>query len=132
LAFEGVDTARLLHSAMRVAVTNHTIIANNVTNADTPGYNPTRLDFEATLKDVLRGSKRSVSLRKTHPKHLGGHPRMSATFERKAVLSKNDFNKVDLEHEMDQLNRNSGNYDLYGALLTKRFSQAREMLQRLR
>ena len=104
--FEGVDTARLLHGAMRVAVTNHTIIANNITNADTPGYN--------------------------HPKHLEGRPRMSATFERKAVLSKNDFNKVDLEHEMDQLNRNSGNYDVYGALLTKRFTQAREMLQRLR
>ncbi len=129
--FEGVDTARLLHGAMRVAVTNHTIIANNVTNADTPGYNPTSLDFKATLKDVI-GGKRSVSLRKTHPKHLQGRPRMSATFERKAVLSKNDFNKVDLEHEMDQLNRNSGNYDVYGALLTKRFAQAREMLQRLR
>ena len=129
--FEGVDTARLLHGAMRVAVTNHTIIANNITNADTPGYNPTSLDFKATLKDVI-GGKRSVSLRKTHPKHLEGRPRMSATFERKAVLSKNDFNKVDLEHEMDQLNRNSGNYDVYGALLTKRFTQAREMLQRLR
>jgi flagellar basal-body rod protein FlgB len=129
--FEGVETARLLHGAMRVAATNHTIIANNIANADTPGFNPTQLDFKATLKDVIRG-KRSVSLRKTHPKHLGGRPRMAATYEQKAVLSKNDFNKVDLEHEMDQLNRNSGKYDLYGALLTKRFSQAREMLQRLR
>lgn len=131
MAFEGVDTARLLHGAMRVAVTNHTIIANNVANADTPGYSPTRLDFQATLKDVIHGH-RSVSLRKTHPKHLEGRPRMAGRFERKALLSKNDFNKVDLENEMDQLNRNSGNYDLYGALLSKRFAQVRGMLQRLR
>jgi flagellar basal-body rod protein FlgB len=131
LAFDGVDTARLLHSAMRVAVTNHTVIANNIANADTPGFNPTKLDFEATLKGVLEG-RRSVSLRKTHHKHLEGRPRMDARFDRKVVQSKNDFNKVELEHEMDQLNRNSGKYDLYGALLTKRFTQAREMLQRLR
>lgn len=131
MAFEGVDTARLLHAAMRVSVTNHTVIANNVANADTPGYNPTKLDFQATLKDAIRGG-RSVSLRKTHPKHLEGRPRLEGKFERKAILSKNDFNKVDLEEEMDQLNRNSGNYDLYGALLAKRFAQAREMFQRLR
>ncbi len=129
--FEGVDTARLLHGAMKVSVTNHTIIANNIANADTPGFNPTQLDFKATLQDVIQG-KRSVALRKTHPLHLEGRPRIGAKFERKAVLSKNDFNKVDLEHEMNALNKNSGNYDLYGALLTKRFSQARNMLQQLR
>lgn len=131
MAFEGVDTARLLHGAMKVAVTNHTILANNIANADTPGFNPTRLDFQATLKGVIEG-KRSVSLRKTHPLHLDGKPRIDGKFERKAVLSKNDFNKVELEHEIDQLNRNSGKYDVYGALLSKRFAQAREMLQRLR
>ena len=118
-------------SAMQAQATRMRHVSENISNADTPGYNPTTLDFKATLEDVL-GDKRSVSLRKTHPKHLSGRPRMRGVFERKAVLSKNDFNKVDLEQEMDQLNRNSGNYDLYGALLAKRFSQAREMLQRLR
>lgn len=128
--FAGVDTGRLLIQAMRVAEANHRILANNIANVDTPHFNPTHMDFQKTLRAVLEGRGR-VSLRKTHPRHLS----LSADrpqFERLAILSKNDYNKVDLDEEMARLSKNTGRYTTYGSLLVKRFDQLKNMLTNLR
>lgn len=129
-AFAGVDTSRLLVQAMQVAETNHRIIANNIANVDTPNFNPTHLDFKKTLQTVLDGRGR-VSLRKTQPQHFDmGLDRPQ--FERLALLSKNDYNKVDLDEEMAQLAQNTGRYTIYSSLLAKRFDQLKNMLTALR
>ena len=47
-------------------------------------------------------------------------------------MSKNDYNKVDLEEEMARLSQNTGKYTLYASLLTKRFSQIKDMLAAVR
>lgn len=129
-SFAGVDAPRLLHTAMRVAATNHRIIANNIANADTPNYNAVRMDFQGTLRAALEGRDR-VSLRKTQDRHLDS-VRYSAKFDNLAVSSKNDYNKVDLEEEMARLSSNTQDYTTYGSLLVKYFQQVKNMLQTLR
>lgn len=128
--FGGIEVTRVLHNAMRVAATNHRIIANNVANADTPNYNAVRMDFQATLRAALEGRDR-VSLRKTQARHLDS-VRYLAEFDNLAISSKNDYNKVDLEEEMARLSANTSDYTTYGSLLVKYFQQTKNMLNTLR
>jgi flagellar basal-body rod protein FlgB len=130
VSFEGVDAIRLLQSAMKVAEYNQRLIANNIANADTPNYNPVRLDFQAALRASLEGRDR-VSLRKTQAGHLDmtlQGPRLESL----ASLSKNDYNKVDLDQELLALSENTGNYTTYGSLLVKKFQGIKNMLSSIR
>lgn len=130
MAFAGVDTVTLLTEGMKVAVRNQALIANNIANADTPKYNPTRLDFQASLRDALGGRGR-VELRTTQARHLEAAREMPR-FERLALSSKNDYNKVDLEQEMADLAENTGRYTTYSSLLAKHFREVKDMLSTLR
>ena len=79
---------------MPLAEDNHRIIANNIANLDTPGYNPVEMDFQPTLRDAIGGPGR-ISLRWTRPQHLDA----SQFGLRHASLvhsAKNDYNKVDI------------------------------------
>ncbi|MBN2310062.1 MAG: flagellar basal body rod protein FlgB [Candidatus Hydrogenedentes bacterium] len=129
-AFAGVDTSLVLTQAMKVAELNHTLIANNISNADTPNYNPVSLDFQGTLRAALEGRDR-IALRRTDPRHLEG-VRQFPEFEGLAILSKNDYNKVDLDHEMTRLSENTGRHTTYGSLLVKRFQAIKDMLSTVR
>lgn len=130
VTFPGIDTGDLLVKAMRTAEVNHRVLANNIANVDTPGYSPKRLDFQKTLRSLVE-ERGNVSLRKTLPRHLdAGEDRPE--FERLAILSKNDYNKVDLDEEMALLSENTGKYTTYGSLLVKRFEQMKNMLTNLR
>lgn len=130
MPFEGVDTSLVLQAAMKTAVLNHSLIANNVANVDTPNYNPVSLDFQKTLRAELEGRAR-FGLRRTDPRHLEGG-RSLARFSKGAVLSKNDYNKVDLDAEMAKLSDNTSKYVVYSSLLTKRFRLMKDVLTTLR
>lgn len=128
--FAGVDATRLLVEAMKVARENHRILANNIANAETPHYNPVELDFQATLKAAIEGRGR-VSLRRTQPRHIDLRLERPK-FEGLAFLSKNDYNKVDIEDQMAKLDRNTGRYTIYGSLVVKHFDEVKNMLSMLR
>jgi len=129
-AFRGVDTVQLLQQAMRVASLNHRLIAQNIANADTPHYNPTVLDFQATLRAAVEGRDR-FSLRKSQARHLDA-TRHHVRFGPLAILAKNDYNKVDLDQEMANLGENTDRYTIYGSLLAKHFQRVKNMLSTIR
>lgn len=126
----GVDTSRLLVTAMKVAAANQKYIANNIANVDTPNYSPVELDFQAALRSAIEG-RGSLSLRRTHPQHFE-KTAQGPEFERLAFLSKNDYNKVDLDDQMAKLAENTGRYNVYGSLLVKQFEEVKNMLNALR
>lgn len=128
--FAGVNTTTLLIRGMQLAQNNHRIIANNIANADTPGYNPVRLDFEATLREAIGGRGR-ISLRKTRPQHLNSE-RFRPETERLVFSSKNDYNKVDIEEEISNLSENTGRYNVYASIVAKQFDIAKTMLTNAR
>jgi flagellar basal-body rod protein FlgB len=111
---------------MKVAQQNHRIIANNIANADTPGYNPVSMDFQATLRDAVAG-RGTIALRRTDPRHLDAS-RYQLDLGRLVKSSKNDYNKVDIEEETAKLAQNRGRYTQYAAILTKQFSMVKNML----
>lgn len=127
--FAGVDTSTLLAQAMKVREQNHRFLANNIANVDTPHYNPVELDFQKTLHSLVEG-RGGVALRTTRPRHFD-HETQRLDFERLAFLSKNDYNKVDLDDQMTKLSQNTGEYTTYARLLSKRFEMTKSMLQSL-
>jgi len=128
-AFSGISTSRVLLEAMKVSERNHTHIANNIANADTPGFTPVAVDFDKSLRTALSG-QREIALRTSRPRHLNA-TRRPTEFERLALLSKNDYNKVDLDVEMSRLSENTGRYNMYAALLSKRFQVSQNILNAL-
>lgn len=128
--FAGMDTSRVLVEAMKVAKLNHVYLANNIANVDTPHYNPRELDFQATLRAALEG-RGGIDLRTSRPRHLDFRENRPQ-FERLAFLSKNDYNKVDLDDQMVKLSENTGRYTTYASLLSKRFEMLKSMLNDLK
>ena len=45
-------TAQAVKLALDVAVLRHQVIANNIANADTPGFTPKRVSFEEQLRGI--------------------------------------------------------------------------------
>ena len=129
-AFAGVNTTELLVAGMRLAQDNHRIIANNIANVDTPRYNPVEMDFQSTLRNAVEGRGR-ISLRRTRPQHLDAS-RFSIRHTSLVQISKNDYNKVDIEREIANLAENRGRYNVYGSILVKQFAMVKSMLSNLR
>lgn len=124
--FAGVNTSRLLVTGMKLAQENHRIIANNIANADTPGYNPVRMDFQRSLRDAIEGRGR-IALRRTRPEHLDAS-RSNLSQANLVRTAKNDYNKVDIEEEIANLAENRERYTTYGSILVKQFSMVKNML----
>ena len=62
----GIHEQALLIQSKRTAV-----LANNIANADTPGYKAKDIDFAQMLNDAARGLKStSAGITKTHPQHF--------------------------------------------------------------
>ena len=124
--FAGVDVSRLLMEGMKLAERSSTHIAANIANVDTPHYNPVHMDFQKTLRAAVEG-RGGIALRTSRPRHLDFRQDRQH-FEGLAFLSKNDYNKVDLDGEMAKLGQNTGRYTMYASLLSKRFDVVKNML----
>ena len=127
--YAGIDTNTLLVQAMKVREQNHRFLANNIANVDTPHYNPVELDFQKTLQSMVEG-RGGIALRTTRPRHFD-HSTYTTEFDRLAFLSKNDYNKVDIDDQMSKLAQNTGEYTTYARLLNKKFEMTKSMLSSL-
>ncbi len=88
------------------------------------------MDFQKTLQAALEG-RGGFALRTTRPRHLS-YTEHRPQFEGLAFLSKNDYNKVDLDDQLAKLSQNTSRYGTYANLLNKRFGQLKDMLNALR
>ncbi|MCP4764635.1 MAG: flagellar basal body rod protein FlgB, partial [archaeon] len=62
-------TSKMIENALNISAKRHNLIAGNIANMDTIGYNPQDLDFKRTLKNAM-GDKEPDPLDMTHHKHL--------------------------------------------------------------
>ncbi len=95
------------------------VIAQNVANADTPGYKAQDLD-KFTFKDALRAAT-SVAVARTHPQHLKGTiPEQSRFVVRKIKTSEEspDGNNVVLEEQMQKISDAKGAYSTAVTLMS--------------
>ncbi len=108
-------TYETVERSLDIAKRRHGIIASNVANMNTPGYNARDLDFDKALGDALE--KRSIGVSRTHPLHLGA--RMGTVDYGGAVT---EHSGVDIDKEMSRLAENNLRYQTGVELLLRKFT----------
>ncbi len=119
----------LLSARQRWLGARFNLLAQNVANADTPGYAARDLDkasFERLLARRLAGTGPEV-LQRTDPRHLGGAP-LRITAEARVIRSEDvapDGNAVTLAEQVEKLAATERDY----ALATSLFRKFRAMFE---
>ncbi len=107
-----------LASALDYSHFRHELIANNLANAETPGYKREDVTFE----DLLRSEKQQRNLLQTHDSHLPGEVRKGQLIahEVQGTRTRLDGSNVDIEVEMAKLAANGLYYQSVSQLLNSR------------
>ncbi len=112
----------------------HTLISNNISQMDTPGYKAHDIDFKKQLRDAI-GTGSSLNLRTTHEKHLG--PSKAALKALAAIpfevggASKSNGNNVNIDQEMAKLAENQIAYNAVTQMMMKRGSTIKSAVTEL-
>lgn len=118
----GGVTFAALERALDAAALRHQVVANNVANANTPGFKRGRVDFEASLQEALRRVDEAG-------RPPGGELLVAAvrpTVERETgTAQRNDGNNVDIESEMALLAQNALWYQALARQLSLRIGLLR-------
>ncbi len=105
------DSIHLIQSSLKARGMRQTVIANNIANADTPGFRRSDVAFEDALAKALEGRRGDAV--KVEPSVV--------TPMDTAVNSKG--NDVDLENEFGELMKNDGAMKVQLRLMSKLYQQ---------
>jgi flagellar basal-body rod protein FlgB len=124
---ENLTLLNLASGMARHATVRHRILAENVANADTPGYRAHDLkDFQATVKE-------SFTARATRPGHDGaGHPGLAPEMHELALPPSPNGNTVNLEDQAVRAVETQGAHALALAVYSKAIDILRLGLGRAR
>lgn len=121
-------------SALRLLEQRQQILASNIANADTPGYQARDIDFSAELAKATHGGAMAVapvSLSVTSSRHLlaSGAPALdSQLLYRIPDQPSADGNTVDMDRERTQFVDNSVRYQSSLTILGNQFKQLASVL----
>jgi flagellar basal-body rod protein FlgB len=118
------DKALGIHQyALELRAERAEILANNMANADTPGYKAQDLDFNKALQLAMRGA--GHGLLRTHEKHfsgeLGGVSRRTLVYPIPEQPDTGDGNTVDSQKEMQKFAQNAMEYQTTLMFLNRKF-----------
>lgn len=91
-----------------------TVLANNIANADTPGYQARDIDFHQVLKSMTGQPGGSLAMSSTSNGHANGllnADSINGLQYRAAVQPSIDGNTVDLQKERTEFTRNTMEYN---------------------
>ncbi len=119
-------TTRALGASVNMRQIRNNVISSNVANAETPGYQAKKIDFENALARALN-IEDAGQLDGTSPEHYSVGPgalsRIRAdVYENPDVSVNNDGNTVDMEREMAALAENSIMYKAAIQLINKKMA----------
>jgi len=116
----------VLEKVLDLAAVRHRVIANNISNIDTPGYMAKSFSFEDELRGVLDG-RGKLSMLRTDIEHIqsggGSIGQVSGTYgERSVETLRNDGNSVDIDKEMVAVSKNNLLFSVASRIIGMRFS----------
>lgn len=120
-----VGITSLMERALTGAWLRHEVLANNIANADTPGYKAARANFQDYLYDAMTPR---VTLAITNPRHIATTRRDTITVTLDTSSVTPDGNSVDIDKEMAELSANAYYYTALSRQLTAHFSLLRRAI----
>lgn len=112
----GIDNALGIHpEALRLRAKRAELIANNIANADTPGFKARDIDFQSVLASRTGDRFSTSGVRRTDEQHMSLQNLQStngthATLYRTALMPSLDGNSVDVQMEQTAFAQNSIQY----------------------
>jgi flagellar basal-body rod protein FlgB len=126
------DTMHVLHNTLNLREEKQQVISSNIANADTPGFAPSRLNFEQELKNSISDS--NVTLVSSNPEHYplhDGPPDVQGRVERfPSPTHIGDQNNVSVDQEMQKLAENQIKYEAASKMLKKKFSSLQYVIRK--
>ncbi|MBO8126740.1 MAG: flagellar basal body rod protein FlgB [Firmicutes bacterium] len=121
----------LLSTALKGAEARHEALANNIANANTPGYKRRDVPFQEILRKTI--DIPSVRLVTTDPRHIPASRAKGPAFSPAQIVdttaTRVDGNNVNVETEMAKLAENSLLYSALAELLSRRISTLRSVIK---
>lgn len=121
-------TMSAVHKALDTAQLRQQVIANNIANANTPGFKKSSVRFEDQLAAAL--SNKGIAGTRTDARHIPiGKPRIDSVQPRLHVHGdtslNNNLNNVDIDAEMTELAKTQIWYDALATNMNGRFNKMR-------
>lgn len=111
-----VNINELLHRSLDVAALRQRTIANNVANANTPGFKRSFVSFEEHVQSAI--ARRSLSEHDLQPR----------LHQDRSTSMREDGNNVSVEHEMVLMAANTVQYQALAQQLSSRLSLLRYVI----
>ena len=124
-------TTEVLSASLRGLDARNTALANNIANAETPGYKRVDVSFESALADAVQSDRARMSHNSLLPDTSGASSADEVADFAPSVNSVDtttmrvDGSNVDPDDEMAQLSANTLAHQTVVSLLDKRFAQFR-------
>ena len=100
------------------------VLAENIANADTPGYKARDVDFSALLGQAQSGQNASVNLSRTDESHIAGSSSLNSSvmYRNPIQADTGDGNTVDINQERTAFMQNSIEYQTSLSFLNSKIS----------
>lgn len=127
------DTMVGLEKSLEATKTRNEVIAHNIANADTPDYKRQYVEFEQyMLAAMLQEEESDFQLKRTRDGHFPrGEEKTTLADVNPVVMQDNsttlrmDGNNVDIEHEMNEYNKNQIHYSTLVEQMNSEFRRLR-------
>jgi flagellar basal-body rod protein FlgB len=119
--YSSIKLMSLMKTKMSYLAENQDILAQNIANADTPGYRPKQLQ-KVDFEDMAMQEAHRLQMRATSPTHLGGtKPEQDFRTEtqRKTYETTPVKNAIAIEEQMAMVSKNKLEYDTVTNLYRK-------------
>lgn len=109
--------------ALKLRTQRAELLANNIANADTPGFKARDVDFNAVLQARLSQQKSGLDVAKTNQQHMSfkDDARSGKLMYRNPVQPAIDGNTVDTQTEIVQFTKNAMDFQSSFLFLNSRF-----------
>ncbi|AIQ53337.1 flagellar basal body rod protein FlgB [Paenibacillus sp. FSL R7-0331] len=122
-----------LQGGLEAATKRQSVLANNIANADTPGFKRSDVSFESILAGQDSGLKPTLGAKVTDSRHfqfgyVSAAPAAVVSTEASTSMNNND-NNVDMDREMALSAENQLRYNSYVEQLNSQITMMRTVVQ---
>jgi len=116
-------------NALQVRAQRAEVLANNLANADTPGFKARDIDFKSILASETK-NEQALGMAATHSAHIQGSPSAERDLMYRNPLQPSiDGNTVDAQTEQANFARNSMDYSASFEFLSGKFKGMRNAIR---